>query len=208
MVLQTVSHTRAEACPPPCVNTTNELPPFGHRRGIKPGISIFSKPTSAPLIACLPQDWGTSKPECSKKTRVPSPSGYSVLSTASARKRCQDTFLGKCTDAFSAPQSTFRIRTIVPTVQFDVGARNRTMFLAVNAPFAAVPEHAGFLVEIPAPFVPAIALAGRTTIVLPENSVQFPQGCGDVKSLDFNTDSHENASSTADAGPRDRVYRS
>jgi len=35
MVLQTVSHTRAEACPPPCVNTTNKLQPFGHRRGIK-----------------------------------------------------------------------------------------------------------------------------------------------------------------------------
>src|SRR5580704_11307474 len=34
-VLQTVSHTRAEACPPPCVNTTNELQPFGHRRGKK-----------------------------------------------------------------------------------------------------------------------------------------------------------------------------
>src|SRR4051812_17853524 len=34
-VLQTVSHTWAEACPPPCVNTTNELPPFGHRRGKK-----------------------------------------------------------------------------------------------------------------------------------------------------------------------------
>src|SRR5205807_374959 len=35
MVLQTVSHARAEACPPPCVNTTNKLQPFGHRRGIK-----------------------------------------------------------------------------------------------------------------------------------------------------------------------------
>jgi hypothetical protein len=35
MVLQTVSHTRAEACPPPCVNTTNKLQPFGHRRGKK-----------------------------------------------------------------------------------------------------------------------------------------------------------------------------
>src|SRR5712671_627008 len=35
MVLPTVSHTRAEACPPPCVNTTNKLQPFGHRRGIK-----------------------------------------------------------------------------------------------------------------------------------------------------------------------------
>jgi hypothetical protein len=34
-VLQTVSHTRAEACPPPCVNTTNKLQPFGHRRGKK-----------------------------------------------------------------------------------------------------------------------------------------------------------------------------
>ena len=31
MVLQTVSHTRAEACPPPCVNTTNKLQPFGHQ---------------------------------------------------------------------------------------------------------------------------------------------------------------------------------
>src|ERR1700741_5011441 len=30
MVLQMVSHTRAEACPPPCMNTTNKLPPFGH----------------------------------------------------------------------------------------------------------------------------------------------------------------------------------
>src|SRR4029077_13346565 len=35
MVLQTVSHARAEACPPPCVNTTNKLQPFGHRRGKK-----------------------------------------------------------------------------------------------------------------------------------------------------------------------------
>src|SRR5229473_17752 len=35
MVLQMVSHTRAEACPPPCVNTTNKLQPFGHRRGKK-----------------------------------------------------------------------------------------------------------------------------------------------------------------------------
>src|SRR5258708_15663830 len=35
MVLQTVSHARAEACPPPCVNTTNKLQPFGHRRGRK-----------------------------------------------------------------------------------------------------------------------------------------------------------------------------
>jgi hypothetical protein len=35
IVLQTVSHTRAEACPPPCVNTTNKLQPFGHRRGKK-----------------------------------------------------------------------------------------------------------------------------------------------------------------------------
>src|SRR2546423_9347440 len=34
-VLQPVSHARAEACPPPCVNTTNKLQPFGHRRGIK-----------------------------------------------------------------------------------------------------------------------------------------------------------------------------
>src|ERR1700675_4660231 len=34
-LLQTVSHTRAEACPPPCVNTTNKLQPFGHRRGEK-----------------------------------------------------------------------------------------------------------------------------------------------------------------------------
>jgi hypothetical protein len=30
-----VSHTRAEACPPPSMNTTNKLPPFGHRRGKK-----------------------------------------------------------------------------------------------------------------------------------------------------------------------------
>ena len=35
MVLQTDSHTPAEACPPPCVNTTNKLQPFGHRRGRK-----------------------------------------------------------------------------------------------------------------------------------------------------------------------------
>src|SRR5216684_3847072 len=35
MVLQTVSHPRPEACPPPCVNITNKLQPFGHRRGIK-----------------------------------------------------------------------------------------------------------------------------------------------------------------------------
>src|SRR5438128_2558524 len=35
MVLQTVSHARAEACPPPCMNTTNKRQPFGHRRGIK-----------------------------------------------------------------------------------------------------------------------------------------------------------------------------
>lgn len=35
MVLRTVSQTRAEACPPPCVNTTNKRQPFGHRRGIK-----------------------------------------------------------------------------------------------------------------------------------------------------------------------------
>src|SRR5437016_9807156 len=35
MVLQMVSHTQAEACPPPCVNTTNKLQPFGHRRGKK-----------------------------------------------------------------------------------------------------------------------------------------------------------------------------
>src|SRR6516164_9303067 len=35
MVLQTVSHTGAEACPPPCVNITNKLQPFGHRRGRK-----------------------------------------------------------------------------------------------------------------------------------------------------------------------------
>src|ERR1700687_2362496 len=34
-VLQTVSRTRAEACPAPCVNTTNKLQPFGHRRGKK-----------------------------------------------------------------------------------------------------------------------------------------------------------------------------
>src|SRR4051794_2032564 len=32
---QTVSHKWAEACPPPCVNTTNKLQPFGHRRGKK-----------------------------------------------------------------------------------------------------------------------------------------------------------------------------
>src|SRR5262245_40982009 len=31
MVLQTVSHMPAGACPPPRVNTTNELQPFGHR---------------------------------------------------------------------------------------------------------------------------------------------------------------------------------
>src|SRR5260370_22951434 len=30
-----VSHRPAEACPPPCMNTTNELQPFGHRRGKK-----------------------------------------------------------------------------------------------------------------------------------------------------------------------------
>src|SRR4030095_9919004 len=35
MVLQTVSHTRAEACPPPSVSTTNKLQPFGHWRGKK-----------------------------------------------------------------------------------------------------------------------------------------------------------------------------
>jgi len=35
MVLQRVSHTRAEACPPPCVKTTNKLQPFRHRPGIK-----------------------------------------------------------------------------------------------------------------------------------------------------------------------------
>src|SRR5262249_59122551 len=34
-VLQTVSHTRAEACPPPSVNTTNKLQPFGHGAGKK-----------------------------------------------------------------------------------------------------------------------------------------------------------------------------
>src|SRR5262245_542589 len=38
MVLQTVSQTRAEACPPPCVNTTNKLQPFGHRHGKKKNI--------------------------------------------------------------------------------------------------------------------------------------------------------------------------
>jgi hypothetical protein len=32
-VLQTGSHARAEACPPPCVSITNKLQPFGHRRG-------------------------------------------------------------------------------------------------------------------------------------------------------------------------------
>src|SRR5438132_11642199 len=35
IVLQTVSHTRAEAYPPPRVNTTNQQHPFGHRRGKK-----------------------------------------------------------------------------------------------------------------------------------------------------------------------------
>src|SRR5713226_3287886 len=30
-----VSHTRAEARPPPSVNTTNKRQPFGHRRGKK-----------------------------------------------------------------------------------------------------------------------------------------------------------------------------
>ena len=35
IVLQMVSHTRAEACPPPSMNTTNKLQPFGHPRGKK-----------------------------------------------------------------------------------------------------------------------------------------------------------------------------
>src|SRR5262245_50930128 len=35
MELLIVSPTRAEACPPPCVNTTNKLQPFGHQRGKK-----------------------------------------------------------------------------------------------------------------------------------------------------------------------------
>ena len=35
MVLQMVSRRPAEACPPPYVNTTNKLQPFGHRRGKK-----------------------------------------------------------------------------------------------------------------------------------------------------------------------------
>ncbi len=33
MVLQTISRRWAEASPPPSVNITNELQPFGHRRG-------------------------------------------------------------------------------------------------------------------------------------------------------------------------------
>src|SRR5262245_39252275 len=31
VVLQAVSRSRAEDCPPPCARTTNELRPFGHR---------------------------------------------------------------------------------------------------------------------------------------------------------------------------------
>src|SRR5262245_18647125 len=34
-VFQTVLHSRAEACPPSYVTTTNELQPFRHRRGKK-----------------------------------------------------------------------------------------------------------------------------------------------------------------------------
>src|SRR3954465_15667729 len=34
-VLQGFSRVRGEACPPPCVNTTNEPQPFRHRRGKK-----------------------------------------------------------------------------------------------------------------------------------------------------------------------------
>jgi hypothetical protein len=61
MILQMVSQTRAEACPPPCVNTTNELHLFGHRRGKKtstpytiragrcPQLTAFF--TSAPILA-------------------------------------------------------------------------------------------------------------------------------------------------------------
>src|SRR5580704_17399721 len=48
MVLQTVSHM-AEACPPPCVNTTNKLQPFGHRRG-----KNFDAPDEI-RAACVPK---------------------------------------------------------------------------------------------------------------------------------------------------------
>jgi hypothetical protein len=61
MVLQMVSHTAAEACPPPCVNTTYKLHLFGHWRGKKtskpytiragrcPQLTAFF--TSAPILA-------------------------------------------------------------------------------------------------------------------------------------------------------------
>src|SRR5438128_11878997 len=52
MVLQTVSHARAEACPPPCVNTTNKLQPFGHRRGNKIDAPDTIRAASVPKSAC------------------------------------------------------------------------------------------------------------------------------------------------------------
>src|SRR5437588_11066685 len=56
-VLQTGSHARAEANPPPCVNTTNKLQPFGHRRGKKHRRSRYDSRSS--LSQCC-RCWGPS----------------------------------------------------------------------------------------------------------------------------------------------------
>src|SRR2546421_2865257 len=61
MVLQMVSHTQAEACPPPCVNTTNKLQPFGHRRGKKTSTRPirFAQPVEPvlPLLRAQLRKW-------------------------------------------------------------------------------------------------------------------------------------------------------
>jgi hypothetical protein len=54
-VLQTVSHSLAEAYPPPCVNTTNKLQPFGHRRGKKKRRARYN--SRSPLSQCC-RCWG------------------------------------------------------------------------------------------------------------------------------------------------------
>ena len=54
-VLQTVSHLRAEACPPPRVNTTNKLQPFGHRRGTKTSMGPIRFAELAEPVLPLPR---------------------------------------------------------------------------------------------------------------------------------------------------------
>src|SRR5262245_27744490 len=60
MALQRLSQVSAEACPPPCANTTNKRQPFGHRREKKILRSVRRRNSARAVVefdysACAPR---------------------------------------------------------------------------------------------------------------------------------------------------------